>query len=210
MNELKIYSFIYVLEVNKVEDKKSDLYNCGKELFGSIGFKDTNVCDITKMAGMAVGSFYKYYQSKEKLFLEIFQNENVLLKQSIMKSVDFDEDPIMLSKKLLLLNINGINSNPILKEWYNRDVFSKIEQQYREDNGADRYDFLYGDFANLIVKWQTEGKMRKDIDSELIMSFFTAIINIDTHKEEIGLQYFPEILDYLTEFVMKGLMDYPK
>lgn len=95
-------------------------------------------------------------------------------------------------------------------EWYNPDVFSKIEQQYREDNGADRYDFLYGDFAKLIVKWQAEGKVRKDMDSELIMAFFIAIINIDTHKEEIGLQYFPEILDYLTEFVMKGLDGLPK
>lgn len=191
----------------KVEDKKFDLYNCGKELFASKGFKDTNVSDITKMAGIAVGSFYNCYQSKEKLFMEIFQNENVLLKQSIMKSIDFSEDPIMISKNLLLLNIRGINSNPILKEWYNGDVFSKIEQQYREENGTDRYDFVYSDFANLIEKWQAQGKMRKDINREMIMALFIAIINIDTHKEEIGLQYFPQILDYLTEFVMKGLMD---
>lgn len=47
--------------------------------------------------------------------------------------------------------------------------------------------------------------MRTDMDREFIMAFFTAIINIDTHKEEIGLQYFLDILDYLTEFVMKGL-----
>lgn len=190
-----------------MEGKKIDLYNCGKELFSTKGFKDTNVSDITKMAGIAVGSFYNYYQSKEKLFMEIFQNENVLLKQSIMKSIDFSEEPIMLSKKLLLLNIKGINSNPILKEWYNGDVFSKLEQQYREENGADRFDFVYSDLANLLVKWQDQGKIRKDIDREMIMAFFIAIINIDTHKEEIGLQYFPQILDYLTEFVMKGFMD---
>ena len=47
--------------------------------------------------------------------------------------------------------------------------------------------------------------MRDDIDSELIMAIFTALIVIDTHKEEIGLQYFPQILDYLTEFTMRGL-----
>lgn len=189
-----------------MEDKKADLYNCGKELFSSKGFKDTNVSDITKMAGIAVGTFYNYYQSKEKLFLEIFLNENVSLKQSIMKSVDLDEDPITLSKKLLSLNIKGIISNPILKEWYNKDVFRKIEQQYREDNGVDRFDFLYTNFEELIEKWQSEGKMRTDMDRKFIMAFFTAIINIDTHKEEIGLQYFPDILDYLTDFVMKGLM----
>jgi AcrR family transcriptional regulator len=193
-----------------MEDKKADIFNCGKELFNSKGFKDTNVSDITKMAGMAVGTFYNYYPSKEKLFLEIFQSENVMLKQSIMKAVDLDEDPIKLVKKLLSLNISGINSNPILREWYNRDVFSKIEQQYREENGVAKFDFLYNSFSDLINQWQAEGKIRKDIDCELIMALFAAIINIDTHKEEIGLQYFPHIMDYLTEFIMKGLTDCKK
>ena len=51
-----------------MKDKKTDIFNCGKELFSSKGFKDTNVSDITKVAGMGVGTFYNYYDSKEKLF----------------------------------------------------------------------------------------------------------------------------------------------
>lgn len=190
-----------------MEDKKAEIFNCGKELFSSKGFKNTNVSDITKMAGIAVGTFYNYYSSKEKLFLEIYQKENVILKQSIMKSVDFDEDPVTLIKKLLSLNISGMNSNPILREWYNRDVFSKIEQQYREENGVAKYDFVYNSSFEIINQWQEQGKIRDDIDGELIMAFFTALINIDTHKEEIGIQYFPRIMDYLAEFIIKGLMD---
>jgi len=30
---------------------------------------------------------------------------------------------------------------------------------------------------------------------------------IDTHKEEIGLQYFPQLQEYLTEFVLRGLTE---
>ena len=78
------------------------------------------------MVGIAVDTFYNYYSSKENLFLDIYQGENVMLKQSIM------------------------NSNPILWEWYNRDVFSKIEQQYREENGVVKYDFEYNSFAEVI------------------------------------------------------------
>jgi len=33
---------------------------------------DTNISEITQKAGMAVGTFDKYYPSKEKLFLDIF------------------------------------------------------------------------------------------------------------------------------------------
>jgi hypothetical protein len=42
------------------------------------------------------------------------------------------------------------------------------------------------------------------------MAFFTGIITIDTHKEEIGIQHFPQIMDYMAEFVMKGLTVHPQ
>lgn len=45
-----------------MEDKKMELFNRGKELFSAKGFKDTNVADITKMAGVSVGTFYNYTQ----------------------------------------------------------------------------------------------------------------------------------------------------
>lgn len=48
-----------------MEDKKADIFNCGKELFSSKGFKDTNVSQI------AVG-YINYYSSKKKLFLDIY------------------------------------------------------------------------------------------------------------------------------------------
>ncbi len=189
-------------------DKKADIFNSGKELFCSKGFKDTSVSDITKMAGIGVGTFYNYYSSKEKLFLEIYIKENEKLKNSI--SVDLDEDPIKAVKKVMALNINGMNSNPILKEWYNRDVFSKLEQYYREENGNKDANFLYNNCEGMIKKWQVEGKIRDDIDFELILALFTSIIFIDTHKEEIGIRHFPQILDYLAEFIMKGLTDCQK
>ena len=68
-----------------MEDKKIEIFNIGRELFCSKGFKDTNISDITKKAGIAVGTFYSYYPSKEKLFIEIYLKENEKLKNSIMK-----------------------------------------------------------------------------------------------------------------------------
>lgn len=188
-----------------MSNKKANIYNCGRELFSSKGFKDTNISDITKMAGIGVGTFYNYYSSKEKLFMEIFLEENVKLKKIIIASIDLEGDPINVTKEMMYLNFKGMSSNPILKEWYNRDVFNKIEKSYREENGIDYLDFMYDSFIEVVKKWQSEGKMRKDIEAEMIMAIFGALINVDTHKEEIGLQYFPQILDYLAEFVMKGL-----
>ncbi len=192
-----------------MDNKKTQIYDSGKELFSLNGFKDTNVSDITKKAGVAVGTFYNYYSSKEKLFMDIFLDENVKLKKSCLQSIDLNSSPLDVVRQMLALNVQGMKASPILREWYNRSVFNRIEQIYREENGLGNFDFLYDSFYEIILKWQEEGKMRRDIDSKMIMTIFAAIINADTHKEEIGIQYFPEVLDYMSEFIMKGLTDCP-
>ena len=108
-----------------------------------------------------------------------------------------------------MLNLEGMKSNPILSQWYNRDAFEKIERLFRKENGMGAMDFFYKDTVALIRMQQAEGKIRKDIDSKPIMAKFMAIININTHTDEIGLQYFPQLQEYLTEFVLKGLADEP-
>lgn len=193
-----------------MEDKKTLIYNCAKELFSIKGFKDTNISEITKKAGMAVGTFYNYYPSKEKLFMDIFMEENAKLKKSCFQALDLNQGPPVIVRQMLRLNAEGTKSNPILKEWYNRSVFEKIEQLFREENGIDAVDFLYDNFLDLVKQWQEQGKMRKDIDSKMIMMIFAAIINVDTHKEEIGLEYFPQLLEHMTELIMKSLTDCPQ
>ena len=190
-----------------MEDKRKLLYDCAKELFGIKGFKDTNISEITQKAGVAVGTFYKYYPSKEKLFMDIFLEENVKLKKRFLQSLDLTQSPLEIMRQMMALNAEGMNTNPILREWYNKSVFEKIEKLYREENGIQVVDFLYDTFLKLVNEWQAQGKMRKDIDSKMIMMVFAAIINIDTHKEEIGIEYFPQLLALIAELVMKGLMD---
>jgi AcrR family transcriptional regulator len=190
-----------------VDDKKALIYNCARELFSDKGFKDTNISEITRKAGIAVGTFYNYYPSKEKLFMDIFMEENAKLKQVCFQSLDLEQSPMDVVGQMMKLNVEGTKANPILREWYNRAVFEKLEQVYREENGVDSVDFLYDSFLELITLWQKQGKMRKDIDSKMIMMVFAAIINTDTHKEEIGLEYFPELLHLMTELIMKSLMD---
>ncbi|PLR76528.1 TetR/AcrR family transcriptional regulator [Bacillus sp. V3-13] len=189
-------------------DKKAAIFNSGRELFYSKGFKDTNVSDIAKMAGIGIGTFYNYYSSKEKLFLEIYLKENEKLKKSIVESIDLNDDPVTLVTKLVKQNISAMNSNLILKEWYNRDLFSKLEQYFYDQGGIESIDeLMHSGKAELIKKWKAERKIRDDLDDELIFALFNSILYIDIHKREIGIQHFPQILYYLTEFIMKGLTD---
>lgn len=193
-----------------MEDKKEKLLAAAKELFSEQGFKATNVSQITKAAGMATGTFYLYFTSKEQIFMDIFLEENVKLKKVLHKNFDVNGDPLSAIQKTMADNISGMQANPILREWFNREVFQKIEEKYREENGLDRLDFAYDYFYKIIETWQEQGKMRKDIPADMIMAIFTAMIVIDEKKDQIGFHFFPKIQDYLADFIMMGLTDFSK
>jgi AcrR family transcriptional regulator len=200
-----------MMEVSYLIDKKADTLNSGRELFYSKGFKYTKVSDIAKKAGIGVGTFYNYYSSKEKLFLEVYIKESEDIKKRILESIDLNEDPVTLVTKLVTQNISALNSNLILKEWYNRNLFREQEQYFYEQSGLESIDeFIYSGKAELNKKWKTEGKIRNDLNDELISAIFNSILYIDIHKSEIGIQHFPQILHYITEYIMKGLTDCPK
>ena len=194
-----------------MRDKKADIFNCGRKLFSSKGFKDTSVLDITIMAGVGTGTFYNYYASKEKLFLEIYIKENEELKKRLFESIDINDDPVSLVTKLVTKNISDINSNLILKEWYNKELFSKLEQYVYEQGGLESIEeFMHSGKIELIKRWKAAGKIRNDLDDAMIIAILNSILYIDIHKSEIGIQHFPQILYYITEFIMKGLVDYSK
>lgn len=190
-----------------MDDKKALIFSVAKELFIEKGFKDTNVAEITRRAGVAVGTFYLNYLSKEKLFMEIFIEENNALKQRCLAALDFSESPRAITAQMMKLNMEGIRENPILRQWYQSGVSQKLEQLFREENAVGSLSFLYDAFLVVVERWQAEGRIRRDIDSRMIMMVFAAIINADTHKDELGLEYFPELLHVMGDLVLRGLED---
>ncbi len=188
-----------------MEDKKEALFRCGREVFSAKGFKNTKVSDITEKAGVAVGTFYKFYEAKEDLFIDVYLAENDKIKQALTEKFDWGVDPAQTLKNARAFNYEAMMANPILKEWYNPDVFDKVERYYRDRNEKRDAVMMHDFTAEFVRKWQADGIIRSDIDVEMILALFHACTYIDTHKESIGIRFFPRLSHLLAEFVMKGL-----
>lgn len=187
-----------------MSDKKSAIFNAGRDLFLLKGFKAVNVSDITKQAGMSVGTFYNYYTSKEELFAEIYHKENELAKKSIINSMNIDDDPDDIAMSFIAKVIDTLKSNLILQEWYNRDVIGDLEKTYQNKDDS----FVYAFFKGLLKKWRGEGKIRNDIDDSHVLGLYDSLIFLDTHKEEIGVD--PVVMQLLAEFIIKGITNFKK
>lgn len=73
---------IVKLREKQKAEVKSALIRAGEELFGNKGFTETTVEEITAAAGVARGTFYNYFQTKEDLALEIlYETEGLTTEQ---------------------------------------------------------------------------------------------------------------------------------
>jgi AcrR family transcriptional regulator len=87
--------------MSQSEKTKSKLISSAKKIFSEKGYYDTKVSDIVKEAGVAQGTFYLYFKSKEEIFKEIILDiktniENILSKYE--KSQDSVEQTIIKLK----------------------------------------------------------------------------------------------------------------
>lgn len=52
---------------NKIADKRQAIVDAAMELFTTVGYETTTISDVSKKAGVAVGTVYLYFKNKQEL-----------------------------------------------------------------------------------------------------------------------------------------------
>lgn len=64
-------------------DKQKRVLDCAKRAFARYGFAGTNVNRVAEDAGISVGSLYKYFRTKDDLFLSIIEESHSRIEDTI-------------------------------------------------------------------------------------------------------------------------------
>lgn len=63
------------------------LLEAAEEVFGELGFRRASVAEIVRRAGVAQGTFYQYFGSKEEIFRELVRHMGHELRKAIAAAV---------------------------------------------------------------------------------------------------------------------------
>lgn len=178
----------------------------GKELFGIYGLKKTSIKDLTKAAGIAQGSFYKFFNSKEELYFEILQKEEEEIHQNLLGGVlTSNQITREAFQRLLQESFRIVDQNPIIRNLYSEEDYTILLRKLPEEKIKEHIMKDSSILIPLIEEWQRAGIMLKR-DPEVIASLLRALFTITLHKKEIGLEIFDETMDLMIELVCNGLI----
>jgi AcrR family transcriptional regulator len=182
------------------EQTRQNLLSAARRVLSRHGFHRTKIVDIAREAGVAVGTFYLYYPTKEALFLEMVEDAVRLLKTEIDRLDSLANDPIQRAR------VGCETFFRFAQE--NRDLFRIVF-----GHGATFHDvvhqaqelFIAGVAANLVTGITTGifRPNRPDVVAHAFIGMLIQVVSWWIEQENIPVS---EITDSLLEFALRGLL----
>ena len=202
MNEYK-NKFIQKKKGGKKLDKKQSLKQAAYNVFSNKGYKATVISEVAKQAGMAVGSFYNYYESKEEIFLDVYIEENNRIRQVIMNDIDWQGDVVELIGQLFGQSRSLISSNKILAEWYNPAISNELHSYYSSEEGKASNPFHQFLIETFTKRMMMEGYSQEKIQE--VLEVYHLFYYIDMNITEKDIPNVNQTIETLATYFVKGL-----
>lgn len=149
------------------EEKRERILSAIVEEFAGRGFANANVNNIAKRAGISVGALYKYFPTKDDLYMYIIEASSQIIEDYVIGILE--EDIRFLSKieKLLRLAQDYSKHEPDLIKLYN--VFSAENDTEQAQMIAARIESITSSaYRKLIKNAQENNEIRDDIDAGIL------------------------------------------
>lgn len=182
---------------------KRKIFEAAMELFAKKGYDGTSVEEITSVVGIAKGTLYYHFSSKEEIFYFLVEEGMKLLKNSIEIKTSKIPNNIDKIKAVILIQIKIIVK-------YENLITLLISQMWgKEERNIKCREFIYDYISYIedIIKQGIEKGEIKDGNPEVIASGifgFTCsglLYKLKTDKE-LDIQ---EIYKEFSNYVVKGL-----
>ena len=191
------------------EERKADLVEAAHTVFRTTGYAAANVTDIVKEAGVAQGTFYVYFDSKEAVFDAVAENI-VLVNLTNIKQLTGRDDLSAIEK--LVGSIRIIMSAEVLERW--ADETDARNLRHMRDRIMKIASDLYLPVVIDIIK---QGVAEGSIDvpyPEATAAYFVgaSLLHLDTYKGTeplTGEQWLAAYLDFVVKiFGIKSSLDF--
>lgn len=189
---------------DKKNQRKQQIVDAAIKLYISNGYHRTKVEDITRAAGISIGTFYQYFSHKSDLFTEVadsvIRSIEVEVPEAIRKEKDLTERTLLITK--------------FYAENYQR--FNEILNQLRAETAgggkqeSDMVKRIYLEAIGPLVREAVEAIKNgviRDVDTELLAFTLIGIAEIMYLRMTLDNKYtFDQMVDFNVDVLMNGLI----
>jgi AcrR family transcriptional regulator len=182
-------------ERSKREERADRILDAAAALILRWGYNKTTIDDIARMAGVAKGTIYLHWKTREDLFLALMEREYARLAQDIQQRIASDPNGGTL-EGLIKHSMLATMKSPLMKAVLLGDT-ELIGEWIRREYASATYAQQVAQPLALLEHYQSRGIVRDDIDVRRLVYMLDAI----TMGFLVINQYMPEDFQYSDEEV---------
>jgi AcrR family transcriptional regulator len=184
-------------ERSKREQRGDRILDAAAELMLRWGYNKTTIDDIARLAGVAKGTIYLHWKTREDLFLALMRREYVRLVEDIQQRIASDPEGGTLqgiTKHSMLATMKS----PLMKAVLLRDT-DLLGEWMRNEYASETYSQQIAQSLALVELFRTRGVVRDDIDVRKLVYMLDAI----TIGFLVIEQYMPDDFKYSDEEIVE-------
>ena len=154
------------MEQKKSTQKRNQLLNAALDVFSQYGFNGASLDEIAQLADMHKSNIFYYYENKEALYVEVLTT--VLQKWlAPLQTLEAELEPTEALTHYLMTKIEIAKTQPKASKLFALEIIQGAPHLLPILKGPIKK--LFKRKAKVILNWQEQGKISKDIDAELLI-----------------------------------------
>jgi len=190
----------------KREERRRQILQCAVKVFARSNYKSTLVADIATEAGIAEATVYKYFGTKETVFLEILERISERVVTAWEEEYRKSDDVLELIRSMDLSYYNRMVKHPDALKLHFQAI-SEVDNQAVANRLRKDNEYYLAFFEKILNKGIEEGTIRKDLDVATTAWIFNGIGLITTlstllkFNEEFNEDTIKKITEQVIELV---------
>lgn len=165
---------------------RETLLESGRELFARLGLRRTTVRDLARAAGIAQGSFYKFYGSKEDLFFEILEGEEQAFFAGWARELQARPLTRRRLKRILIEGFERFRDHPFLGSLLARGEYAQLRRHIPDSQLRDHIEGEIDLMGHTVRTLRRQGLVRT-VDPKLLVAMLHAFFLLLVHQEDFAL-----------------------
>lgn len=184
---------------------RGDLIEVGRRLFSKFGLQKTTISDLTEEVGIGRSTFYRFFDSKEALYLAVLETEGDTISRELAdKELQEGEDPQAVVEQFLHFLFEEIETNPLIRQLIVSGELDQLRNHRAEaEREAERKEEIAA-IRSFMDPFVEQGDVYSD-DPELVASAIAAIPYLTLHEDDIGPEKYPAVRDFVIKIFARGL-----
>jgi TetR/AcrR family transcriptional regulator, fatty acid metabolism regulator protein len=153
-----------------VMDKREAILRAGVRVFAAKGFFNSKVADIAREAGIADGTVYLYFKSKDEILHSIFDRAMTDFIEEGKRELETLSDPVEKLKRIAHLHLERLSSDRELAIVFQVELrgSTKFMQEFSAAGFAEYLDII----KSTIAHGQKNGILRSDVKAVVCAKIF--------------------------------------